>query len=168
MKFILELAQEAKEKGIAWVPTMLVHFWYLEYIEQIKGKNNGNIPEDLKVIYKLLTDAAASFRENFRKCYNTGIRIAAGTDIILSGKPVTPVSKELEMMADMGLSPLEAIECGTSTAAELLNLQSETGIIKEGLTADLLVVKGNPVHDIKCVQDVVAVYRDGELAFLNK
>lgn len=56
-------------------------------------------------------------------------------------------------MADLGMSNMECIVASTKTASEALNIQSETGTIEKGKEADILLVDGNPLRDIKILQD---------------
>jgi imidazolonepropionase-like amidohydrolase len=60
---------------------------------------------------------------------------------------------------------LEAIQCATQNSADVLALDKEIGTIREGLIADLLIVEGDPLEDIKSLKNVVEVYRDGEIVF---
>jgi imidazolonepropionase-like amidohydrolase len=59
------------------------------------------------------------------------------------------------------MSPLEALQAATTTAAELLGVSDHTGRIAPGLEADLVVLERNPLQDIGAVQDVLMVVSDG-------
>jgi imidazolonepropionase-like amidohydrolase len=89
------------------------------------------------------------------KAHAAGARFLAGTD---SGFAVTPYgewhARELELLMDYaGLSSLEAISAATSNAAFVLGLEGRVGVVAEGMIADLLVVDGDPVADIRVLQD---------------
>lgn len=101
-----------------------------------------------------------------QKARKAGVTFMAGTD---SGFSLTPYghwhARELELLVDyVGFTPLEAIRAATSTAARALNLAGELGTVAPGKLADLLVVDGDPVRDIKVLQDrsrLTAVIKDG-------
>ena len=84
-----------------------------------------------------------------KKLHEAGIIIAAGTD---SGTPGVVIGKglhkELELMVEAGLSPMEAIMTGTKNAADNLGKGSELGTIEKGKLADMIVVSGNPLKEI--------------------
>ena len=78
---------------------------------------------------------------------------------------MVPVAEELEFMTAFGLEPLEAIRIGTSGGAEILDLQEVTGSIRPGLSADLLVVRGDPSRDIGALKSIHRVYYKGKTVF---
>jgi imidazolonepropionase-like amidohydrolase len=98
---------------------------------------------------------------SFRRAYQAGVRIAAGTDIT----PSMPTMRfgenafELAMMVRQGMSPRDAIVAATSTAAEVLGIEQKVGTLAPGKTADILVVEGDPLADIgvleRCVRYVI-------------
>ena len=91
--------------------------------------------------------------KNLKKAMAAGVNIIVGTD---AGTPFNyhgESAYELECLVDNGFTPMEAIQAATKTAAEALML-ADLGTIKAGKTADLVVVAGNPLEDIKLLQDV--------------
>jgi imidazolonepropionase-like amidohydrolase len=72
--------------------------------------------------------------------------------------------RELELLVEAGLSPMEAIVSATRIAAETLGLGNQVGTIEKGKLADLTVVEGDPLKDITILQKkekIVAVMKDG-------
>jgi imidazolonepropionase-like amidohydrolase len=69
---------------------------------------------------------------------------------------------EMELLVRGGLSPLEAITAATRTAAELLDFP-EVGTLEAGKIADLVMVDGDPIADIRVLQDQskLCVFKDG-------
>jgi imidazolonepropionase-like amidohydrolase len=67
----------------------------------------------------------------------------------------------MELAVQAGMSPLQAIEAATSIAARACGIAALTGTVAPGKEADLLVVRGNPLTDIRRMADVVAVYKGG-------
>jgi imidazolonepropionase-like amidohydrolase len=101
---------------------------------------------------------------SFRRAYEQGVRIAAGTDIIPSMPTVKPAESAFELvwMVEQGMSPTDAIKAGTSIAAEVLGMSDSIGSIRPGLLADLIVVEGDPIADIRVLETGLrSVYKGG-------
>jgi imidazolonepropionase-like amidohydrolase len=101
--------------------------------------------------------------------YEAGVTIAMGTDIAVTGTGL-PASwgrngRELPLLAEVGLSPLEAIEAATATAPATLGPQAPTsGQLLAGYDADVIIVDGDPLTDLKLLADpdrVTGVWRAG-------
>lgn len=93
--------------------------------------------------------------DSLHRAHEAGVVFAMGTD---SGFSVSPYgewhARELELlMTYAGLSSLEAIAAGTRNGARMLDLEGEVGVVAEGMLADLIVVDGDPVKDIRVLQD---------------
>ena len=105
-------------------------------------------------------------KTTFRKAVKAGVRIAMGTD---AGTPFNPHGRnaqELRRMVEFGMTPMQAVEAATRSAATLLGLESELGTIEAGKHADLILVNGNPLDDIALLQDprnVVYVIQGGTI-----
>lgn len=89
-----------------------------------------------------------------------GVRITAGTDV---GDVPGIIHLELEELVAAGLTPVEAIVAVTSGAAQGLGAQEEIGTVEPGKRADLIVVDGNPVEDIRRTRRIWQVIRGGWL-----
>ena len=92
-------------------------------------------------------------KKTFRKAVKAGVRIAMGTD---AGTPFNPHGRnaqELRRMVAFGMTPMQAIEAATHSAATLLGLEHEIGTIETGKEADLLLVNGNPLDDIALLEE---------------
>lgn len=103
----VEQAYQMQEKGIAWIPTIIAYTRGYEKLKKIMSE--GGINPDQDVNYKYFQKAAQAYRENFKMLHDTGIKIAAGTDLSLCSGEGTPVAKELQYMVQYGLEPIEAI-----------------------------------------------------------
>ena len=95
--------------------------------------------------------------------HRLGVRIVAATDTGYGPNSTTTLAHELLELVDVGLTPLEALQAATTTAAELFGIQDRTGRIEAGLEADLIVTEFNPLDGIGTVQDVLMVVSDGEV-----
>lgn len=106
---------------------------------------------------------------NFAKAYKAGVRIAVGTDIFLQEHP-DPVhgdnAYELELMVRYGMPEMEAIMAATRNAAEALGWEHDLGTIEKEKLADIIIVEGDPLKDIKILQNkqkIRRVIKDGRI-----
>ncbi len=163
----VEQAQRAKEKGIAWIPT-IIPYWN-GYQMMKKMIDSGEIPVAHQAIidenYAYFAECAARYQQYFKEIASTGIKIAVGTDIVWETLPITPVADEMKLMVDFGMGILQTIKCGTSAAAEVLGLGDTVGLLREGYLADILVVDNDAATNITALKNVREVYRDGEVVY---
>jgi imidazolonepropionase-like amidohydrolase len=102
--------------------------------------------------------------DTFKRAHKMGIKIATGADTSYGPESVTRVSHEVANFVKMGMTELEAIQSATVVAAELLQLKDKTGVVEVGMEADLIIVEGNPLEDIRVIQDVLVVVSNGRVA----
>src|SRR6266571_4575297 len=105
---------------------------------------------------------AAVHIQSFQKAMKAGVKIVFGTDI--GGVPWTePIAQEFLRMVEFGMSPIEAIKSATSRAAEMLDMEGQIGVIAPGAYADVIAVNGDPVREIKVLESVQFVMKDGNV-----
>jgi imidazolonepropionase-like amidohydrolase len=98
-------------------------------------------------------------REGFAKCVQAGVRLAYGTD---SGiYPHGLNARQLACHVQWGQQPVDAIRCATLHAAELLRWADRIGRVEAGYEADLIAVEGNPLEDVRRLEDVRFVMSRG-------
>ena len=102
---------------------------------------------------------------NFKYIFDKGIKIALGTDNMLEVLSGDVVHKELGYYVEAGLTPMQALLTATHNAAEYLGILERTGTIEVGKDADLLLLDSNPLIDIKNIQAVEKVWKEGVLLF---
>jgi len=96
-----------------------------------------------------------------RQLKDNGVPILAGTDTPNSGTTYgASLHRELLLLVQAGLTPLEALRSATSIPAAKFNLR-DRGRIKPGLIADLVLVKGDPTKDIRATRAIVGVWKNG-------
>lgn len=95
--------------------------------------------------------------------HQLGVPIVAATDTGYGPNSTTTLAHELIELVNVGLSPLEALQAATTTAADLFGVADRTGRIEVGLEADLIVLEFNPFLGIETVQDVLMVVSDGHV-----
>ena len=105
--------------------------------------------------------------KNFQKAYRAGVKCGLGSDYL--SDPLSPMGQnavELELYVEKaGLTPMQAIVCATRDNAELLGLPDQIGTVEAGKRADLLVVEGDPLQDIRILgrrENILTVYKDGK------
>lgn len=161
----VEQAKQMVEKGQAWTPTMTAYIYLYEYTRSVveKGGDLTN-PIVVRAVREMdfFEPAAKAYKNNFKKLYDTGVTVLAGSDMVLYDAPPLPINKELSYMVEYGITPLQAIQTATSNSAKVLGMEKITGQIKQGLEADLLVVKGNVAENIKNLNNITDVYMNGK------
>ena len=90
-----------------------------------------------------------------------GIPIVAGTDTGEVGVTADMVWREIVLIRDHGASAMDAIRAGTSRAAALLGIEGDTGTVVAGLTADLLLIEGDPLDDLRRLARPALVLQKG-------
>lgn len=105
---------------------------------------------------------ASEHEVSFRKAQKSGVKIAFGTD--MGGIPWTePIAQEFPRMVEFGMTPMQAIQSATSRAAELLEMKGRIGVIAPGAYADVVAVGGDPLENIKILENVAFVMKDGNV-----
>jgi imidazolonepropionase-like amidohydrolase len=99
-----------------------------------------------------------------RAAHRLGVKIVTGADVGYGPQSITRVAHEVANLVELGLTPLEAVQAATVTAAALFGIADRTGAIEVGLEADLLVVEANPLDDIVVLQDPLLVMSNGRVA----
>lgn len=100
-------------------------------------------------------------QNTFGKAYKRGVMIAFGTDagVFEHGKN----AKEFGYMVEAGMPAMEAIQSATITPAKILNMQGQTGEIAAGFFADIIAVSEDPVQNIRALENVLFVMKDGKV-----
>jgi imidazolonepropionase-like amidohydrolase len=105
---------------------------------------------------------AAVHGPSFQKALKAGVKIVFGTD--MGGIPWTePIAQEFPRMVELGMSPMNAIKSATSRPAEMLDMAGQVGIIAPGAYADVIAVDGDPLRDIKLLENVQFVMKGGKV-----
>jgi len=143
------------EHGTFLVPTLLAPIAVLE------AGVEGGMPEYGLRKSREVIDA---HKESIRRAHEAGVKIAMGTDAAVM--PHGTNMRELGLLVDIGMSPMEAIIASTKTGAECLGWQDRLGTIEAGKLADLIISKHNPLLDIHTMEDndnIELVIQDGRI-----
>ena len=146
IEFQDNVIEKMVERGTYYVPTLAIAWAYRE-----------TYPELFSAAMKVL-----------KQLHDAGVNIALGTD---SGAPGVIIGKaahkEMELMVEAGLSPIEAIKAATINAAHNLGKGTELGAIEAGRLADMVAISDNPLENIGNIRDIVMVINNGEI-LLNR
>lgn len=98
--------------------------------------------------------------------YRSGVKLLLGTDAPMPAVPPgISLHNEIDLMLEMGMSPYETLQMGTGNAGEYvakhIDKQAKFGKVKEGYRANLLLLSGNPLEDMRLLRDPVGVMLGG-------
>jgi imidazolonepropionase-like amidohydrolase len=98
-------------------------------------------------------------RESFQAAVKAGVKIAFGTDAGVY--PHGANAKQFAYMVKWGMTPMQAIQAATSSAADLMGWSGKVGAIAPGHFADIIAVDGDPTRDISVLEHMAFVMKDG-------
>jgi imidazolonepropionase-like amidohydrolase len=133
-------------RGIYYVPTLFI-FEYAQKLHTAEGFPGWKGGVEIHA-------------ETFRRALRAGVKIAFGTDVGGFEWTINP-SQEFSLMVKYGMTPAQAIDSATRSAATLLDLQDQIASIEPGKFADLVAVAGNPLADISLLGNVNFVMKGG-------
>ena len=132
-----ELMARMAAQGTFFVPTLTVYVYHRESASpHVRARAIELYPHHLASVQRAL---------------ELGVPIAAGTDAGGHGHPKNAL--ELQYLVEAGLTPMQALQAATQWAARCLGLERELGTLEKGRLADLVVVDGNPLDDVKILLD---------------
>jgi imidazolonepropionase-like amidohydrolase len=145
------------ERGTYYVPTISAG----EFVAE-KSKIDNYFPE---IVRPKAASVGPQIGATFNKAYNKGVKIAFGTDAGV--QPHGTNWKEFVFMVQYGMPNIEAIQSSTIETARFLDIDDRLGSIEVGKIADLVAVNGNPLKDIKVMEFVEFVMKNGEVISID-
>jgi imidazolonepropionase-like amidohydrolase len=137
-----------KQHGTFLVPTLYLIDWVRE---------NGHLPA---MFQKKMLDVSAVVQQNQKKAIAAGVRVALGTDAAVYPHGLN--AHEVEAyVTKLGMTPLAALQTGTTHAAELMGWSDRAGTLEPGKWADVIAVDGDPLSDVRTLQHVRFVMKAG-------
>ena len=193
-----EIIELMKKNGTYYVPTLVVHenlsmdpkgmdaflndnqlrrsvspVTIQNLIKTIKGRKKGShaIPSkrNLERMRRNMRILHQDIMKSLKWVRNAGIPVVAGSD---TGNfltfPGVSLHREIELLVDSGLSPMEAISAATANAAKLLGTEDKIGTVEKGKLADIIIVDGNPTSNISDIRKVETVIKNGQIVDSRK
>jgi imidazolonepropionase-like amidohydrolase len=149
------LIEQMVKQGTWLVPTFTV----LRRIIAISEQNPQSLPEYMPRKARMLLEHQA---ESFRNALQAGVKIALGTDG--GGFGHGHNAGELHYLVEAGMTPMQALVAATRMGTTCMGLGDETGVLRVGMLADFLVVDGNPLQDVRILEDrqrLIMIVKDG-------
>jgi imidazolonepropionase-like amidohydrolase len=140
-----------KEHGTYLVPTLLAADWAYQ-----KAQIDGFFPA---LVRPKALEIGPRARETFERALRAGVRIAFGTDTGVSAHGDN--AQEFALMVAAGMAPIDAIRAATMRAAEVVDAADVLGVLESGRLADVIAVEGDPIADVRRLERVAFVMKDG-------
>ncbi len=166
----LRVADEDGQRLMAKEP-LIVDIWGEDTVDEfyeVYPDIRQNYYEGPESFYQIsgfgdLTPFRDNMLKNLKGSFDAGVLIAGGTDDVYASLwPGESMHRELELLVMAGIPELEAIEICTYNAAKVLRRDKEFGSLQEGLSADILIVAGNPATNIADSRNVEHVFLRGK------
>jgi imidazolonepropionase-like amidohydrolase len=124
---------------------------------QAEGKKNGVLEDNLRKD----REVTAIQRENFQKAHKAGVRMVFGSDAGVM--PHGTAAGQFAWMVRFGMTPIQAIQAATTNAAQALGREKDVGAIAVGRYGDIIAVDGDPLSDVRALEDVDVVIKGGKV-----
>ena len=186
------LIQELIQSGVYYNPTITREWinvlpkrqgWYDEAGKLLRSQEYAFIPAERREYWLGMVDGTQrgpaedlererqgfeKVKEFTRRFAQAGGKVLAGTDAGPSSQPSNmpglALHVEMEQLVDTGLTPMQAILSATKWAAEFAHKENDLGTVEPGKLADIILIEGNPLADIRATRNVRTVIMDGKVA----
>ena len=97
------------------------------------------------------------------KAIKFGVKVVAGSDTSYGPNSIARISREAGELVAAGMTPLQALQAATIVNAEMLRIEKRVGALESGLEADVVIVEGNPIENIRTLLDPLLVISNGRI-----
>ena len=150
----------AAAKGITWVPTLNIGEEHLRWCDQRRRHPDPAVAQRAERDYAEGMRHREAVHASLAYAVSAGLRLAAGTDSWLGGVRFAAMPDEVRWLVEYGCPPMQALQAATSWPAQAMGW-TEIGTLEPGKLADIIAVEGDPLADIRALDRVVLVVRDG-------
>lgn len=147
-----EVLAAMRERGTWLVPTMMA------FDAVVRMADAGFLPPGPTRKTRAITPLV---RDSHRRAFRAGVPVAFGTDAGVF--PHGENAGEFALMVEAGMSPAGALLAATRNAADALGLRDDIGTVEPGKRADLVAVRGDPLADVRVLEDIGFVMKDGTI-----
>ena len=145
-----------KEHNVFFVPTLAAPYWI-----KVHGTAAG-IPD---YMVRKVENTIEAHQDTFRRAHKAGVKIALGTDAGTPFNKYDLTCYECVLMVENGMTPMEAIQCGTINAAKLLSVDATHGSITPGKRANFSIFEEDPLNDIHALLNCAMTVIGGKVVF---
>jgi imidazolonepropionase-like amidohydrolase len=139
-----------KARGTVFIPTLMATQGGREKLG--KGAYSPRVEAKMRA-------AIEAINQTVKRALAKGVIIGMGTDAGVYPHGRNP--EEFHMLVDLGMPPIDALRAGTSVDAQLLGLQNKIGTLESGKLADVVVIPGDPIQNIRQVEKITFVMKEG-------
>lgn len=169
------------ESGVAIAPTLMVADFYLGDDPEPDDPRLQTVPQSVRAAWgepdfrrtamtedllAIAPDAVQQDRDTFKRAHDAGVIMLASSDAAFLNPFLfhgATLIDELERYVLVGLTPREALATATLNPARLFGEESETGRVRQGQRADLVLLRANPLENISAVRELEAVIANGRV-----
>jgi len=155
LRFQPDVARQLAASPVYLNPTLQVN---LAWLEMHRAIADALPPDERRAL-----EVRARQMENVSKLVEYGVKIVAGSDAGWGVNPFGDFVAELEAMVTVGMPSTEVLLAATRDAARSLGVDHLAGTLEAGKKADVLVVAGDPTHDVGALRDIQSVVLGGEV-----
>jgi imidazolonepropionase-like amidohydrolase len=152
----------AAKKGIAWTPTINMSQEYLKWYERQSNHPDSKIAQAAREGYTSQMQYLEQKHASMEYALKVGLKVVTGTDSFMRDVRFDAVPDEMCRLVEYGCTPMQAIQAATHWAAQSMGW-TDIGTLQPGRQADLIAVKGNPLADIRTMDNAVLVVCDGRV-----
>ncbi len=142
------------KRGTFLVPTVYLGDYYEESEEKLRAQDKND---------EYIKHGRKDFLAAIARAHRTGVKVVVGLDLGVNIADPHVYAREFAVFVEAGMSPMAAIQAGTRVAAELMRWDDRLGTLERGKLADVIAVSGNPLADIKALEQVSMVMLNGRV-----